>query len=228
LIQGGAASIDTAGILPFFLRDLFDTIASWVGVSLGFGTTIDIPLSRGPITGMIALLVEVSLESRTAIVLPLLARGPISDIPVFGSTRIARGPISDLEVFGLTQIDVNPVGQMALSGWLIHLGGVDPLGSTPLRVTPAVVMPSPVELLGLRGTVSDCSVSWLTCCGATLDGRITPPTRLTPPVPALGALSLLEAITHFWSEAIWACVTRNSFSAFCFFLPMVKPRGIEQ
>jgi hypothetical protein len=157
------------------------------------------------------------LGSRTTIVLPLLAREPISDLTVFGSSRI----------------DVNPIGRMTLSGWLTHLGEVDPLGSTPRPVIPVIGIPSPIELLGLQGTVSDCSVYGSTRCGATPDGRITPPTRLTPPIPALGALSLLKAASRCWSEAIWACVTRNSFSvsfsAFCFFdRPMVKPKGIEE
>jgi hypothetical protein len=118
---------------------------------------------------------------------------------------------------------------MALSGWLTVLEGLDQLGSTPRRVTPVIGMPSPVDLLGLQGTVSDYSVSGSTRCGTTADGRITPPTRLTRPVLALGALSLLKTASRSWSEAIWACVARHSFSAFCFFyLPMVKPKGIEQ
>jgi hypothetical protein len=112
-------------------------------------------------------------------------------------------------------------------------GGVDPLDSTPRHVTPVIGMPSPVELLGLQGTVSDCSASGLTHCGATPNGRITPPTRLTLPVPALGALSLLKTASRSWSEAICACVARNSFSvffsAFCFFeRAIVKPKGIEE
>jgi hypothetical protein len=214
MVHEGAASIDIAGTLPFFFHDFFDTIVSWLEVSLGSGITIVVPpLARGPIFGTIILLVGVSLGSGTAIVVPLLARGQISELTVFGSTRI----------------DVNSVGQMALSKGLALLGGVDPLGSTPHRVTPVIGMPSPVESLVLRGTVSDCSVSGSTHCGVNPDGRITPPTRLTLPVPALGTLSLLMAISCSWSEAIWACIARNSFSAFCFFdLPMVKPRGIEQ
>ena len=56
-----------------------------------------------------------------------------------------------------------------------------------------------------------------------VEGSPPPPSILTPPAQGLGELTLLRAASLLRSEAISSSDFVNSLSAFCFFLPMVKP-----